>query len=492
MESDEAGDGASPQLAQRLAEARLRAFLQGDTTPAESKGELDRLLDRVAEVYAHAVAPSTRATYARRWAHFERWCLTHDAVALPCEPETAMLYLVEAGSAGMSLSTLRGWLAAIARVHVEAGYASPTEDAAMGLFLKGLSRLAPARERPEPISALRIGGLREVCEAIDAGAVDAVEVRDRAVLALHAAGLGDGEVSRLEWGQVRFTARQVHITAPSTGTGPPGRQVVLRPSSRIGSCPVAAVREWRVVSGQDVDPATPVFCLVDGGTRTTEPLKPKRVFSIRKSRLDSLGREGKRARPADAMRLLGQQPSLDLRDRAILLVGFAGAFRRNEVTGLNWSDVRVRDAGLVIRLRRSKTDSEGRGRDVGIPYGKSALTCPVRAFLAWQERVDTQLGGVEPEGSVFVHVGRAGRITSTPMTPEALTRMVRRRAEAAGLEGRWGGRSLRAGFISTAADLDVPLEAIATQSRHATLDSLILYVRREDPFRRNPATRVGL
>ena len=81
------------------------------------------------------------------------------------------------------------------------------------------------------------------------------------------------------------------------------------------------------------------------------------------------------------MRLLGNHRSLDLRDKAILLVGFAGAFRRGEVTNLRWSDVRTRDgAGIVIHLRRSKTDQAGRGKDVGIPLGRSPLTCPVRAL----------------------------------------------------------------------------------------------------------------
>ena len=91
-----------------------------------------------------------------------------------------------------------------------------------------------------------------------------------------------------------------------------------------------------------------------------------------------------------------------------------------------------------------------------------------------------------------MHVGRSGRITETPLTPEALTYLVIRRAKSAGLEGHWGGRSLRAGFISTAADLDIPLEAIATQSRHATSNTLMRYIRRDDPFRRNPAAKVGL
>lgn len=68
-----------------------------------------------------------------------------------------------------------------------------------------------------------------------------------------------------------------------------------------------------------------------------------------------------------------------LRDRALLLLGFAGAFRRSELVGLDVADLTFTSAGLVVRLRRSKTDQEGQGRPVGIPYGAQPDTCPVRA-----------------------------------------------------------------------------------------------------------------
>ena len=93
---------------------------------------------------------------------------------------------------------------------------------------------------------------------------------------------------------------------------------------------------------------------------------------------------------------------------------------------------------------------------------------------------------------VLARVGSAGRIGQDGVTPAALTRIVVARAEGAFLPGHWGGRSLRAGFISTAADLDIPLEQIARQSRHTGLDSLIRYIRAEDPFRRNAADWIGL
>jgi site-specific recombinase XerC len=76
---------------------------------------------------------------------------------------------------------------------------------------------------------------------------------------------------------------------------------------------------------------------------------------------------------------------IGIRDRALLLVGFAGAYRRSELVALNVEDVQVTGDGLVITLRRSKIDQEGEGRKVGLLYGSNPGTCPVRALRAWQE-----------------------------------------------------------------------------------------------------------
>ena len=70
--------------------------------------------------------------------------------------------------------------------------------------------------------------------------------------------------------------------------------------------------------------------------------------------------------------------------------------------------------------------------------------------------------------------------------------VVKRRVTSAGIAGHWGGRSLRAGLISSAADLEVPLELIAKQSRHASLDSLARYIRAQDLFVRNAVQRLGM
>ena len=247
-----------------------------------------------------------------------------------------------------------------------------------------------------------------------------------------------------------------------------------------------ALEQWRSLAEDD---KPWVFTAIDAyGHRASRPLALKSVYLIRKSRLSSLSR----TRDLDAtISELGHPSSEAMRDRAIILLGFAGAFRRVDLVRLQWRDIEITPRGAIVHLRRSKTDRDGRGCDVGIPGGRSPLTCPVAALTAWRNAYEVART-VTPDSPVFVRVGRSGRLGEEPLTGEAVTDIVKRRARQADLQGTWGGRSLRAGFISTAADLDIPLELIARQSRHATLDTLIRYIRTEDPFRRNPAHSVGL
>jgi integrase len=484
-----AGTG-SEALAVRLRQARVASFLgEAQGLPQD---ELDALISRTARLFSESITEGTRKDYGRRWRKWVVWCEERDFEPLNAPPEAVMLFLADhVGREGAALGTLRSYMAAINRIHVEAGLMPPGDDPAMTMFLRSMRKTVVPRDPQTEVSALRIGPLREVCRFLDSIGPDPVEMRDRALLALHLAGAGDGEISRLRWEDVRLTPKRAVVSLRSVRADRSDRTIQINAQDDVTTCGVRALRAWRDLGGIDI--AWVISPTDHAGGRESRPWTGRDVFRVRKSRLDSLGKPGVKASAEGAIALLGSQKPEVLRDKAMLLIGFAGAFRRPELVGLRWSDVRVVDSGVVLRLRMSKTDREGVGVDVGIPRGTSTITDPVTALLAWRDRMERQLGP-ELTGSCacFTGVGRAGRIRTEPLTPEAVSVMVRSRMAEAGIEGRWSGRSLRRGFISTAADLGLRLEDIAKGSRHATLDSLIRYIATDDPFRNNPTARLGL
>jgi site-specific recombinase XerD len=178
---------------------------------------------------------------------------------------------------------------------------------------------------------------------------------------------------------------------------------------------------------------------------------------------------------------------LGLRDRALLLVGFAGAFRRSELVGLDVSDLEFNRDGLTITLRRSKTDQEGEGRKVGIPYGSNPETCPVRSLRAWLDASAIEAG------PVFRPVNRHGRMQPDRLSDKAVALVVKRRAEAAGLEpAKYAGHSLRSGLATAAAAAGASERAIMAQTGHRSVNMVRRYIRDGSLFRENAAARVGL
>ncbi|MGH9454256.1 MAG: site-specific integrase [Terriglobia bacterium] len=167
-----------------------------------------------------------------------------------------------------------------------------------------------------------------------------------------------------------------------------------------------------------------------------------------------------------------------------MLVGFAGAFRRSELVGLNVEDFEFNDDGLVVHLRRSKTDPEGRGRKVGIPYGSTPATCPGRAVQAWLAVLKAE------NGPVLRTIDRHGHIFETRLTPQSVALVVKRLTAKIGLLGDYAGHSLGAGLATAAAG--VPERAIMAQTGHKSLTTLRKYLREESLFLENAAAKVGL
>lgn len=178
---------------------------------------------------------------------------------------------------------------------------------------------------------------------------------------------------------------------------------------------------------------------------------------------------------------------LGLRDRALLLMGFCGAFRRSEISGIDLSHIRWYPEGIVLLLSRSKTDQDGAGREVGIPRGKDPETCPVGALRAWLCEA-----GIE-EGPVFRGVDRHGNLSATRLHPDSIGKLLKRAAARAGMavEGI-SGHSLRSGHATQAARNGVSESKIMRQTGHKSTTMVRRYIRKGRIFTENAASGLGI
>ena len=190
----------------------------------------------------------------------------------------------------------------------------------------------------------------------------------------------------------------------------------------------------------------------------------------------------------DAVRALSKDDSLRaLRDRTVLLLGFAAALRRSELSAIDCSHLRFTPEGLILTLPRRKTDQEGEGTEIGVPSGQDARYCPVRTLKAWIERA-----GLEG-GPLFRSISRADRAKASRLCDRDVARVIQGAVALAGYEAStFGGHSLRAGFATTAGRAGIPERIIMLQTGHKSLPVLRGYIRRGSLFTENAAAMVGL
>lgn len=176
--------------------------------------------------------------------------------------------------------------------------------------------------------------------------------------------------------------------------------------------------------------------------------------------------------------------TIGIRDRALLLLGFAGAFRRSELAALDLTDVELVRDGMIVTIRKSKTDQEGEGRNVGIPFGR-ANACPVTALQAW-----IQHAGIE-NGALFLRVDRHSNILPQRLCAQAVALIVKKYAEQLGYDpDAFGGHSLRAGLATSAAQAGKSERAIMAQTGHKSVATVRRYIREGSLFRENAAEGV--
>ena len=160
------------------------------------------------------------------------------------------------------------------------------------------------------------------------------------------------------------------------------------------------------------------------------------------------------------------------RDRAILLLGFGTGLRRSEIVSLDKDDLRFVSQGVVLTLRRSKTDQDGVGRRLPVPFATGPTLCPVRALRSW-------LGAAEREdGPLFPTVTKTGKVLSRRASSRAVARIVQDLAARGGLKpSSFAGHSLRSGCASSMAADGASDRAIMRQLNHATPAMAMRYVR---------------
>lgn len=166
-----------------------------------------------------------------------------------------------------------------------------------------------------------------------------------------------------------------------------------------------------------------------------------------------------------------------LRDRALLLLGFAGAFRRSELVALNTWNIEHQDEGIKVTIEQSKTDQDALGQTIAILRQTNSPYCPVQALMDW-----LTVGNID-KGAIFRRMFRFDKIGNQRLSAQSVALVVKEYAYRVGLDpSNFAGHSLRRGFLTSAARRRASIFKMADQSRHKSLDVLREYVKAEELF----------
>lgn len=406
-------------------------------TPHAPTADLASLLDKAAEFRDASHAARTRDAYSKEWAQFKRWCETMGLEALPAHPGTVAAYVTHLATTpprdrwgrvrdarGRSPAGISVALAAIAHEHEHVGEAGPHHHPYVKHVLEGIAR---------------------------------------------------------RWAV------------------PPNVDMCHKPGTRLGPCTVECEHDQcRIIRGRASSPCS--YCAQEVGYAVDFY-----VFGDRFAHADCHDRRpaGQKApllandvRALVATQVIGAPPRdaeagrrrrvrAEVRNRALFLLHFVGAFRRSEIAALTAEQVEFCEQGLRIRMRKSKTDQLGRKKRLKVlPFDGDQEICPVRALRAWLDESDIRSGPIFPRVDRWGNMGRR-------MTGHAVAAITKHWAGVAGLDTRnISGHSPRVGFATVAARKRKPLDKIMDQMGHTTVTTLMGYVRDAEAF--DDAAAAGL
>ena len=176
-----------------------------------------------------------------------------------------------------------------------------------------------------------------------------------------------------------------------------------------------------------------------------------------------------------------------LRDRSIILIGFAGGFRRNEIVSLDYEDLDFVKEGLKISLKRSKTDQFGEGSVKGLPYFDNSEYCPVVSIRKW-----IKISKIN-SGPLFRRFNKGSKLSDNRLSDQTVALLIKYYLKIAGIENKnYSGHSLRSGFATSAAESGVEERSIMAMTGHKSTEMVRRYIKEANLFKNNALNKIKL
>ena len=176
-----------------------------------------------------------------------------------------------------------------------------------------------------------------------------------------------------------------------------------------------------------------------------------------------------------------------LRDRSIILIGFSGGFRRNEIVSLDYDDLEFVSEGLKINLKRSKTDQFGEGTIKGLPYFDNFQYCPVTSVKKWIEVSNIK------SGPLFRRFSKGSKLTENRLTDQSIALLIKYYLRLAGINNNnYSAHSLRSGFATSAAESGAEERSIMAMTGHKSPEMVRRYIKEANLFKNNALNKIKI
>ena len=232
---------------------------------------------------------------------------------------------------------------------------------------------------------------------------------------------------------------------------------------------LAAVSKLYQLNNLETPTQNRIFRIVMEGIKRTKGIRQKQAPAFKLNILKQLLRD------------FDTESHANLRNKALLLLGFTGAFRRSELVALNVEDLNFTDDGLIVSMQKSKTNQYGDYEEKAIFYSPEAILCPIRTLKAWIQRLD------KSSDALFVRVRKGDKITTDRLTDKTVNDLVKTY-----FGEEYSAHSLRASFITIAKINGADDSEIMRQSKHKTSAMIQRYTRIEDIKKHNAGMKLGL